>query len=73
MVYVEVVMNTNEALNDFLFQDFYGYDITKKPEEWPEIAIWCENTFGPDNWQYYGGAFSFSKVGSAAMFILRWS
>lgn len=63
-------MNTEQTLDDFLFHDFCRYDM--KPDEWPEIAHWCERTFGASNWGYHRGVFSFSEEGYAAIFLLRW-
>ena len=63
-------MNTEQTVDDFLFHDSCKYCM--KPSQWPEIALWCEQTFGPGNWQYFRGQFSFYKKGHAAIFLLRW-
>lgn len=40
--------------------------------DWADISSWCTQTFGRENWEYFGGEFRFIHERDAAVFVLRW-
>ena len=40
--------------------------------DWATISTWCNDTFGDDAWNYYGGDFVFEHERDYMLFILKW-
>lgn len=44
-----------------------------REKSWPVFSGWCDETYGPDNWEYHYGRFYFGSEEDALLFRLRWS
>jgi hypothetical protein len=41
--------------------------------KWHDLAKWCDESIGEDQWEYYYQEFVFKDKGSLMLFKLRWS
>lgn len=40
---------------------------------WYNLSTWCNETFGPGNWDYLGECFVFNSAEAETLFLLKWS
>ena len=39
---------------------------------WDMLSTWCDDTFGPGNWNYYFDGFVFTEQAHQMLFKLKW-
>lgn len=40
--------------------------------DWGTISRWCDQTFGPGEWEYFNSEFCFQKERDVMVFKLKW-
>jgi hypothetical protein len=60
-------------LDDLLWAEKCEFTRHLNRDQWDELEIWCDETFGKYNWFWTDGKMHFRQTNQAVIFLLRWS